>query len=101
MPVNGDSITFYDMSAKYIVGCRGVVQLGGPDPWYYQGGPAKVEASKSIFYITLLHCSTQLQSVTINFQRGIVGCCYYSPKSSCPCACIFSICVKLFKAMLA
>ena len=27
---------------KYIVGCRGVVQLGGPNPWYNLGGPAKV-----------------------------------------------------------
>ena len=25
-----------------IVSCRGVVQLGGPDPWYNQGGTAKV-----------------------------------------------------------
>ena len=30
-----------------IVGCRSVVQLGGPDPWYNQGGPAKVGARKS------------------------------------------------------
>ena len=26
----------------YIVGCQGVVQLEGPDPWYDQGSPAKV-----------------------------------------------------------
>ena len=32
------------------VGCRGVVQLGGPVPWYNQGGPAKVGA-RSIFYL--------------------------------------------------
>ena len=54
MPVNGDSITFYDMSAKYKVGCLGVAQLGGPDPWYNWGGPAKVEAQKSLFSIILI-----------------------------------------------
>ena len=30
----------------FIVGCRGEVQLGGPEPWYNQGGPAKVGACK-------------------------------------------------------
>ena len=29
---------------KYIVGCQGVIQLGGPDHWYNQGGLAKVGA---------------------------------------------------------
>ena len=30
------------MGNKNIVGCRGLVQLGGPDPWFTQGSPAKV-----------------------------------------------------------
>ena len=34
----------------YIVGCRGVVQLGGPDPWYNWGGPAKVGAGESFLF---------------------------------------------------
>ena len=28
----------------YKVGCRGVVQLEGPNPWYNKGRPAKVGA---------------------------------------------------------
>ena len=32
----------------YIVGRRGVVQLGGQDPWYKQGGNAKVGAEGSL-----------------------------------------------------
>ena len=31
----------------YIVGCQGVVQLGGSDPWYNWAGPAEVVARKS------------------------------------------------------
>ena len=27
---------------RHIVGCQGVVQLGGADPWYYWGGSSKV-----------------------------------------------------------
>ena len=34
----------------YIVGCRGVTQLGGPDQCQNQGGPAKVEARKSFLF---------------------------------------------------
>ena len=30
-----------------IVSCQGVVQLGGPDPWFNWGGPANVGAHKS------------------------------------------------------
>ena len=33
-----------------IVGCRGVLQLGGPDLWYNQGDPAKVGACKSFLF---------------------------------------------------
>ena len=29
---------------SYIEDCRGVVQLGGPDPWYNWGGPTKLRA---------------------------------------------------------
>ena len=29
-----------------MIGCRGVVELGGPDSWYSRGGPAKVGACK-------------------------------------------------------
>ena len=36
--------------ATYIVGCRGLVQLGGTDPWYNQGGPAKVGARKLFLF---------------------------------------------------
>ena len=32
------------------MGCQGVVQLGGPDPWYNQGGPAKVKARKFFLF---------------------------------------------------
>ena len=35
---------------KYIVSCRGVLKLEGPDPWYDRGGPAKVEAGKSFLF---------------------------------------------------
>ena len=34
----------------YIVGCWGVVQLGGPDPRYNWGGPAQVGACKSCLF---------------------------------------------------
>ena len=34
----------------FIVSCRGVVQLGGPDPWDNQVGPAKVGAGKSFLF---------------------------------------------------
>ena len=34
----------------YLVGCRGVVQLGGPDPWYNWGGPTKVGVLKSFLF---------------------------------------------------
>ena len=33
-----------------VVGCRGVVQLGGPDHWYNQVGPVKVGARKSFLF---------------------------------------------------
>ena len=33
-----------------IIGCQGVVPLGGPDPWYNLGGPTKVEACKSFLF---------------------------------------------------
>ena len=33
-----------------IVGCQGVLQLGGPDLWYNQGDPAKVGACKSFLF---------------------------------------------------
>ena len=36
------------LSPRYIVGCLGVVQLGGLDPWFNQGGPAKVGASEPL-----------------------------------------------------
>ena len=39
---------FHIIYISYIVGCRDVVQLGCPDPWYNWGGPAKVGARKSI-----------------------------------------------------
>ena len=32
------------------IGCQGEVQLGGPGPWYNQGGPAKVWVRKSFIY---------------------------------------------------
>ena len=38
---------FNDNSVECMVVCRGDVQLGGPDPLYNQGGPAKVGACKS------------------------------------------------------
>ena len=34
----------------YIVCCCGVVQIGGPDPWYNQGSPAKVVACESFLF---------------------------------------------------
>ena len=34
----------------HIVRCLGVVQLGGSDPWYNQGGHAKVGARKSFLF---------------------------------------------------
>ena len=34
----------------FLVSCRGVVQLGGPDPWDNQVGPAKVGAGKSFLF---------------------------------------------------
>ena len=34
----------------YIVGSRGAVQLGGPDPWYNWGGPTKVGSQKSFLF---------------------------------------------------
>ena len=34
----------------YIISCQGKVQLGGPDPWYRQVGPAKVEAHKYFLF---------------------------------------------------
>ena len=33
-----------------MVGCQGVVQLGGPDPWFNRGGPAKVGQLKSFLF---------------------------------------------------
>ena len=32
---------------NYAVGCRVIVQPGGPDPWFNRGGSAKVGACKS------------------------------------------------------
>ena len=37
-------------SCFYIVSCQGVVQLGGPDSWFIQGRPTKVEAGKSFLF---------------------------------------------------
>ena len=39
----------HELCFAYVVGCRGVVQLGSSDPWYNQGGSAKVGSRKSIF----------------------------------------------------
>ena len=87
---------------KLIVGCRGVVQLGGPDPWVNRGGPTKVGAHKSflftesslvveiknnwlifciltLFYINLLQCSTWWQSGFCNFCSSK----YTKIKTSC------------------
>ena len=38
-----------------IVGCQGVVQLGGLDPGFAQGGPTKVGACKSIQFTESAH----------------------------------------------
>ena len=38
------------MQQRFIVDCRGEVQLGGPDPWYNRGGPAKVGARDSFVF---------------------------------------------------
>ena len=35
---------------KHIVGCRGAVQLEGPDPWYILVVPAMVGAHKSFLF---------------------------------------------------
>ena len=54
--------TFWEF-CLYIVSCRGVVQLGGPDSWYYRGGLAKVGARMSFLYkIYLLNTRTVLWS---------------------------------------
>ena len=47
------------------MGCRGVKQLGGPDPWYDWGGPVKVEAPKSnkSCYI----CSIRLKRLLVKY----------------------------------
>ena len=37
-------------NVAYVVSCQGVVQLGGPDPWYNQGGLAKVGSRKSFLF---------------------------------------------------
>ena len=34
----------------FVVGCRGVLQLGGPVPCYNWGGPAKMGARKSFLF---------------------------------------------------
>ena len=41
---------FLMISHIYMVGCQGVVQLGGPGPRYNHGGPAKVVARKSLLF---------------------------------------------------
>ena len=38
------------MLTTNIVSCQGVVQLGDPDPWYSQGGPAKMGARKYFLF---------------------------------------------------
>ena len=39
-----------NLSKICLVGCRGVVQLGGPDPWYTWIGPAQVGAHKLFLF---------------------------------------------------
>ena len=40
----------WPISMVNLVGCQGVIQQGGPGPWYNQGGPAKVVAHKSFLF---------------------------------------------------
>ena len=48
--------------SKYIVGCQGVVQLGGPYPWYNLGGSAKVGPHK-LFLFTEISLVVKIKKI--------------------------------------
>ena len=50
-----------------MVGSRGVVQLGGPDPQYNWAGPAKLGAHKS-FLFTESSCVAKIKNTWLILQ---------------------------------
>ena len=56
---------------SFIVGCRGVVQLGGLDPCYNRGVPAKVGACKPFQITESSHVVITLCNVS-QFELGSV-----------------------------
>ena len=49
---------------KYIVGCQGVVQIGGPDPGFAKRGPTKVGACESILF-TESSCVVEIKNIQL------------------------------------